>query len=233
MKKKKFESQILNYFLQKPLYHFDPLNVESESGEKKILFGNETSSFETKIKELKMTLAQQTKDFEDAILECQLDRKIQDFNVEKYYFLKQIASLESKLASQDLISNQKEYSDLRTSCNALKAKFDSLNWDKGKTLVSNFQTPKVSVSPKFYIGESSKSFPNRVSQFTTYSLQKDRKFSKKSLVYEIPTPQKILNSNDSTESDSYPHAHTQVVNFQVIKKAQDKDARYSDDENLP
>ncbi|GJZ21562.1 hypothetical protein Tco_0558601 [Tanacetum coccineum] len=40
--------------------------VESESGEKNILLENETSSFETKIKELEMTLAQQTKDFEDA-----------------------------------------------------------------------------------------------------------------------------------------------------------------------
>ncbi|GJT41229.1 hypothetical protein Tco_0941094 [Tanacetum coccineum] len=66
MKKKKFDSQISNDFLQKSLYDSDPSNVESESGEKKILFGNETSSFETKIKELEMTLAQQTKDFEDA-----------------------------------------------------------------------------------------------------------------------------------------------------------------------
>ncbi|GJW07205.1 hypothetical protein Tco_1569628 [Tanacetum coccineum] len=190
--------------------------------EKKIIFGNETSSFETKIKELEMTLAQQTKDFEDAkddfskktdkfetyfeklektrvVLERQLDRKIQDSKAEKEQFLKQIASLESKLASQDLISNQKEYSDLRTSYNILKAKFDSLNRDKGRSLVSSFQTPKVSVSLKFYTGESSKLFPKRVSQFTTYSWQKDRKFSKKPLVYETPTPQKILNSNDSSK----------------------------------
>ncbi|GKB49767.1 hypothetical protein Tco_0900520 [Tanacetum coccineum] len=57
MKKKKFESQISNDFLQKSLYD-DPSNVESESEEKKIIFGNETSSFETKIKELGMTLTQ-------------------------------------------------------------------------------------------------------------------------------------------------------------------------------
>ncbi|GJZ16172.1 hypothetical protein Tco_0551849 [Tanacetum coccineum] len=207
MKKKKFNSQISNDFLQKYLYDSDPSNVESDSGEKKIIFENETSSFETKIKELKRTLAQQTKDFEDAkdyfskktdkfqtyfkklkktkvVLERQLDRKIQDSNTEKDQFLKHIASLESKLASQDLISNQKEYSDLRTPYDALKAKFDSRNLDKGKSPVSNFQTPKVSVSPKFYTGESSKSFPKMVSQFTTYSLQKDRKFSKKPLVYK-------------------------------------------------
>ncbi|GKE24727.1 hypothetical protein Tco_1436239 [Tanacetum coccineum] len=179
--------------LQKSLYDSDPFIVESESGEKKILFRNDTSSFKTKIKELEMTLAQQTKDFEDTkvdfskktnnfetyfvklektkvVLERQLDHKIQDSNAEKDQFFKQIASLESKFASQDLISNQKEYSDLRTSYNALKAKFDSLNQDKGKSLISNFSTPKVSVSPKFYMDESSKAFPKKVSQFTTYSL---------------------------------------------------------------
>ncbi|GKC39135.1 hypothetical protein Tco_1051519 [Tanacetum coccineum] len=70
-----------------------------QSKEKKILFGNETSNFETKIKDLEMTLAQQTKDFENA--------KIQDSKAGKDQFLKQLASLESKLASEDLISNQK------------------------------------------------------------------------------------------------------------------------------
>ncbi|GJU23211.1 hypothetical protein Tco_1156553 [Tanacetum coccineum] len=118
---------------------------ELKSEEKKILFENETSSFETKIKELEMILAHQTKDFENAKVD------IRDSNVEKDQFLKQIASLESKLESQDLLSIQKEYSDLRTSYNALKAKFDSLNRDKEKSLVSNFQKSKVSVSKKIYM----------------------------------------------------------------------------------
>ncbi|GKB02023.1 hypothetical protein Tco_0830067 [Tanacetum coccineum] len=106
MKKKKFESQNSNDFLQQPLYDSDPSTVESESGEKKIIFRNETLSFETKIKELEMTLAQQTTDFEDAkvdsskktdkfesyfeklektkvVLEHQLDHKIQDSKAEK------------------------------------------------------------------------------------------------------------------------------------------------------
>ncbi|GKB54330.1 hypothetical protein Tco_0905083 [Tanacetum coccineum] len=116
MNKKKFDSRISNDFLHKSLYDSDPSNVESESGEKKILFRNETSSFETKIKELEMTLAQQTKDFEDVkvdfskktdkfetyfeklknarvVLERQLDHKIQDSKAKKDQFLKQIASL--------------------------------------------------------------------------------------------------------------------------------------------
>ncbi|GKC02762.1 hypothetical protein Tco_0994372 [Tanacetum coccineum] len=98
MKQKKFDTRISN--------DSDPSNVESESGEKKIIFGNVTSRLETKIKELEMTLAQQTKDFEDAkvdfskktdkfetyfeklentkvVLERQLDCKIQDSNAEK------------------------------------------------------------------------------------------------------------------------------------------------------
>ncbi|GJR08559.1 hypothetical protein Tco_0791211 [Tanacetum coccineum] len=76
------------------------------------------------------------------VLERQLDHKIQDSNAEKDQFLEQIASLESKLASQDLISTQKEYSELRTSYNALKEKFDALNQDKGKSQISKISTPK-------------------------------------------------------------------------------------------
>ncbi|GKB53394.1 hypothetical protein Tco_0904147 [Tanacetum coccineum] len=162
MKKKTLDSRISSDFLQKSLYDSNASNVQSESGEKKILFGNETSSFETKIKELEMTLAQQTKDFEDAkvdfskkmdkfeiyfeklenarvVLERKLDHKIQDSKAEKDQFLKQIASLESKLTSQDLISNQKQYNELRISYNALKEIFDALNREKGNSPMSTFQ----------------------------------------------------------------------------------------------
>ncbi|GJV42961.1 hypothetical protein Tco_1427497 [Tanacetum coccineum] len=190
MKKKNFESRNLNDLLQNSLYDYDPSNVESESGEKNILFENDTSSLETKIKELEMTLVQKTKDFEDAkvdfskktdkfetyfeklektkvVLERQLDRKIQDSNTKKDQFLKQIASLESKLASQDLISNQKEYSELRTSYNALKAKFDALNQNKWKSPISNFSTPKVSVSKKIYTDLYEKPYSTEIIQETT------------------------------------------------------------------
>ncbi|GJY11536.1 hypothetical protein Tco_0379721 [Tanacetum coccineum] len=77
MKKKMFDSRIFNDFLQKSSYDSDPLKVESESGKKKIIFKNETSRFETRIKELKMTLAQQTKDFEDAKVD--FSKKIDKF----------------------------------------------------------------------------------------------------------------------------------------------------------
>ncbi|GJY33367.1 hypothetical protein Tco_0417836 [Tanacetum coccineum] len=109
---------------------------------------------------------------------------------EKDHLLKQIAYLESKLASQDIRSCQKEYHELRTSYNALKVKFDSLNRQKWNINVSKASKPKESVLEKVHTGESSKPFSRRVSQFTTYSLQKDRKFSKKSQCFETFSPQK-------------------------------------------
>ncbi|GJV25706.1 hypothetical protein Tco_1378401 [Tanacetum coccineum] len=57
-------------------------------------------------------------------------------NNERGQLLKQIAFLESKLASQDIRSCKKEYHELRTSYNALKVKFDSLNRKKWNIIVS-------------------------------------------------------------------------------------------------
>ncbi|GKD90279.1 hypothetical protein Tco_1365786 [Tanacetum coccineum] len=57
-------------------------------------------------------------------------------NNERDQLLKQIASFESKLASQDIHSCQKEYHELRISYNALKVKFDSLNRKKWNINVS-------------------------------------------------------------------------------------------------
>ncbi|GJT52723.1 hypothetical protein Tco_0978880 [Tanacetum coccineum] len=116
---------------------------------------------------------------------------------EKDLLLKQNAFLESKLSSQDLRSCQKEYHELRTLYNALKVKFDSLNRTKRKTNVSKSSKPKVSVSEKIHTGEFSKPFSKRVSQFTAYSLQKDRKFSKKSQIFKTSSPQKVFNTSAS------------------------------------
>ncbi|GJX67965.1 hypothetical protein Tco_0303692 [Tanacetum coccineum] len=63
-------------------------------------------------------------------------------NNERDQLLKQIAFLESKLASQDIRSCQKEYHELRTSYNALKVKFDSLNRKKWNINVSKSSKPK-------------------------------------------------------------------------------------------
>ncbi|GJR89442.1 hypothetical protein Tco_0213453 [Tanacetum coccineum] len=122
---------------------------------------------------------------------------------EKDQLLKQISFLESKLASQDIRSCQKEYHELRTSYNALKVKFNSLNRTKRKTNVSKSSKPKVGVSEKIHTGEFSKPFPKKVSQFTTYSLQKDRKFSKKSQSFKTPTPQKVFKTSASNAMNQY------------------------------
>ncbi|GJT71144.1 hypothetical protein Tco_1030430 [Tanacetum coccineum] len=87
---------------------------------------------------------------------------------EKDQLLKQIASLKSKLVSHDLHSCKKEYHELRTSYNALKVKFDSVNQTKRKTKVSN-SSKRVSrfrtyyLQKKVHTGESSKPFSKRVS----------------------------------------------------------------------
>ncbi|GJY34860.1 hypothetical protein Tco_0419329 [Tanacetum coccineum] len=124
-------------------------------------------------------------------------------NNERDQLLKQIASLESKLASQDIRSCQKEYHELRTSYNALKVKFDSLNRKKWNINVSKSSKPKESVSEKVHTGESSKPFLRRVSQFTTYSLQKDRKFSKKSQSFETFFPQKGFKTRASNAKNQF------------------------------
>ncbi|GJU90933.1 RNA-directed DNA polymerase, eukaryota [Tanacetum coccineum] len=69
---------------------------------------------------------------------------------EKDQLLKRIAYLESKLASQDIRSCQKEYHELRTSYNALKVKFDSLNRQKWNINVSKSSKLKESVSEKVH-----------------------------------------------------------------------------------
>ncbi|GJU39498.1 hypothetical protein Tco_1192455 [Tanacetum coccineum] len=135
---------------------------------------------------------------------------------ERDQFLRLIASLELKLASQDLLSFQKEYHEFRTSYSALKVKFDSLNRTKRKTKVSNSSKPKVSVSEKVHTGESSKPFLKRVSQFTTYSLQKDRKFSKKFQTFETPTPQKgFKTSASNAKNQLFETSHSR---FTLVKQ---------------
>ncbi|GJV37543.1 hypothetical protein Tco_1410020 [Tanacetum coccineum] len=130
-------------------------------------------------------------------------------NNERDQLLKQIASLESQLASQDIRSCQKEYHELRTSYNALKVKFDSLNRKKWNINVSKSSKPKESVSEKVHTGESSKPFLRRVSQFTTYSLQKDRKFSKKSQSFETFFPKKGFKTRASNaKNQSFETSHS-------------------------
>ncbi|GJW27906.1 hypothetical protein Tco_0044781 [Tanacetum coccineum] len=70
-------------------------------------------------------------------------------NNERDQLLKQVASLESKLASQDIRSCQKEYHELRTSYIALKVTFDSLNRKNGTSMFQNFQNLKKVFRKRF------------------------------------------------------------------------------------
>ncbi|GKD90721.1 hypothetical protein Tco_1366228 [Tanacetum coccineum] len=151
--------------------------LEKESGEN--ICDNAKCEFQTKFVELEKVLTQQTKDFDDVKLE--LSNRTAKFEAYFEKLEKTKVVLERQLA---------QYHELRTSYNALKVKFDSLNRKQWNINVSKSSKPKVSVSEKVHTGESSKPFSRRVSQFTTYSLQKDRKFSKTPQSFETLTPQK-------------------------------------------
>ncbi|GJV32784.1 hypothetical protein Tco_1393184 [Tanacetum coccineum] len=155
---------------------------------------------------------------------------------EKDQLLKRIAYLESKLASQDIRSCQKEYHELRTLYNALKVKFDSLNRKRRETNVSKSSKPRESVSEKVHTGESSKPFLRRVSQFTTYSLQKDRKFSKKSQSFETFFPQKSFKTSTLKGKNQVfvtPHSRfTPVKQVWRPKQSHSKSFTYSKSEML-
>nr|GEU43764.1 hypothetical protein [Tanacetum cinerariifolium] len=117
----------------------------------------------------------------------------------------QVSELLEKLKISDqeikIVLLQKENNNLRTSYNMLKEKyetsyeklekenndlkmhykrlFDSIKRKKVVSQVFTKSIPKVNVSKKIYTGKSSKPISKKVSQFTTYSLQKDRKYLKK------------------------------------------------------
>ncbi|GJY35492.1 hypothetical protein Tco_0420870 [Tanacetum coccineum] len=126
--------------------------------------------------------------------------KVKRFDDEEKVFENKISKME-KLASQNYTTLEKENNDLRTSYNVLKEKhetsceklkkqnndlkmhykslFDSIKQKKVVSQVFTKSIPKVNVSEKVYTGKSSKPISRKVSQFTTYSLQKDRKYLKK------------------------------------------------------
>ncbi|GJX24970.1 hypothetical protein Tco_0231266 [Tanacetum coccineum] len=99
-----------------------------------------------------------------------------------------IASLESKLASQDIHSCQKEYHELRTSYNALKVKFDALNRKKWNINVSKSSKPKESVLEKVHTEMLSMQNKNDSASI----INKNRRFSN-----EAKTNFQNVSSNDN------------------------------------
>nr|GEY00908.1 outer membrane protein porin [Tanacetum cinerariifolium] len=168
-------------------------------GDKVKRFGDEKKVFENKISTLEKDLAQRVKDFND--VKTELSRRTDKFETYFANLEKENALLKSQLASQNYTSLQKENNDLRTSYNVLKEEyeisfvklekeknelkmhykrlFDSIKQKNVASQVFTKSIPKVNVSDKIYTDESSKPISKKVSQFTTYSLQKDRKYLKK------------------------------------------------------
>ncbi|GJZ39570.1 hypothetical protein Tco_0586133 [Tanacetum coccineum] len=165
---------------------------ELNMGSRENVCDNAKCELQTKIVELEKVLTQQTKDFNDVKLE--LSNRTAKFEA---YF--------EKLEKTKVILERQfaQYHELRTSYNALKVKFDSLNRQKWNINVSKASKPKESVLEKVHTGESSKPFSRRVSQFTTYSLQKDRKFSKKSQRFETFSPQKGFKTRASHAKNQF------------------------------
>ena len=91
----------------------------------------------------------------------------------------------------------------------------------------------MSVSKKVYTGKSSRPrpFSKKVSQFTTYSLQKGRKFSKKQNFSETLTPPKFSRSNMSHEESS--RLQTPQSSFTRVKQVWKPKQSPSNSEMLP
>ncbi|GJY30566.1 hypothetical protein Tco_0414061 [Tanacetum coccineum] len=177
-------------------------------GDKVKRFDDEKMVFENKISKMEKVLAQRVKDFydvktelskrtdkfetyfanlekENALLKSQLASQnytsLQKENNDlrtSYHVLKEKFDQVSKRIEKYETSCEeleKENNDLKMHYKRL---FDSIIQKKVDFQVFTKSIPKVNVSDKIYTGESSKPILKKVSQFTTYSLQKDRKYLK-------------------------------------------------------
>ncbi|GKB96004.1 hypothetical protein Tco_0982141 [Tanacetum coccineum] len=174
-------------------------DLKQRNGDKVKFFDKEKKMFKTKISKLEKVLAQRVKEFDD--VKTELSRRTDKFETYFANLEKENGLLKSQLTSQNYTSLQKENNDLRTSYNVFKEKyensceklekenddlkmhykrlFDSIKQKKIVYHVFTKSIPKVNVSKKIYTGKSSKPISKQLSQFTTYSLQKDRKYLKK------------------------------------------------------
>ncbi|GJR05978.1 hypothetical protein Tco_0528962 [Tanacetum coccineum] len=199
MIEKEYESKVSKISITSSTIETQNLELVKEIGDKVKRFDDEKKVFETKISKLEKVLAQRVKDFDD--VKTELSKRTDKFETYFANLEKENALLKSQLASQNYTSLQKENNDLRTSYNVLKEKyetsceklekenndlkmhykrlFDSIKQKKVVSQVFTKSIPKVNVSEKIYTGKSSKPISRKVSQFTTYSLQKDRKYLKK------------------------------------------------------
>ncbi|GKC45531.1 hypothetical protein Tco_1063253 [Tanacetum coccineum] len=204
MIEKEYESNVSKISITSSTCETKNLELVKEMGDKVKRFDDEKKVFESTISKLEKELAQRVKDFDD--VKTELSKRTDKFEMYFSNLEKENALLKSQLASQNYTSLQKENNDLRTSYNVLKEThetfcenlekenndlkmhykrlFDSIKQKKVVSQVFTKSIPKVNVSEKIYTGKSSKPISRNVSQFTTYSLQKDRKYLKKQHSFE-------------------------------------------------
>ncbi|GJZ68124.1 hypothetical protein Tco_0631364 [Tanacetum coccineum] len=204
MIEKEYESNVSKISITSSTFETKNLELVKEMGDKVKRFDDEKKVFESTISKLEKELAQRVKDFDD--VKTELSKRTDKFEMYFANLEKENALLKSQLASQNYTSLQKENNDLRTSYNVLKEThetfcenlekenndlkmhykrlFDSIKQKKVVSQVFTKSIPKVNVSEKIYTGKSSKPISRNVSQFTTYSLQKDRKYLKKQHSFE-------------------------------------------------
>nr|GFA23527.1 hypothetical protein [Tanacetum cinerariifolium] len=193
--------------------------IKKEIGDTVKCFDAEKKVFENEISKLEKVLEQRVKDFDE--INTELSKRTDKFETYFANLEKENALLKSQLASQNYTSLQKENNDLRTSYNELKKKheadceklekendelkmhykrlFDLIKQKKAASQVFTKLIPKVNVSDKIHTGESLKPISKKVSQFTTYSLQKDRKYLKKQHSFETFVFQNHMKNESSKQ----------------------------------
>ncbi|GJY52366.1 hypothetical protein Tco_0443213 [Tanacetum coccineum] len=219
MIEQKYESNMSKISITSSTIETKNLELVKEIRDKVKRFDEEKKVFENKISKLEKVLAQRVHDSDD--VKTELSRRTDKFETYFANLEKENVLLKSQLASQNYTSLQKENNDLRTSYNVLKEKyenscenfeeenndlkmhykrlFDSIKQKKVVPQVFTKSIPKVNVSKNIYTGKSSKPILKKVSQFTTYSLQKDRKYLKKQYSSETFYFQKHVKNKSSKQ----------------------------------
>ncbi|GJT14809.1 hypothetical protein Tco_0873515 [Tanacetum coccineum] len=219
MIEQEYESNVSKISITSSTIETKNLEHVKEMGDKVKRFDDEKKVFENKISKMEKVLTQRVKDFDD--VKTKLSKRTDKFETYFANLEKENALLKSQLASQNYTLLQKENNDLRTSYNVLKEKHEFFceklekeNNDlkmhykrlvdsiKQKNVVSQIFTKsitKVNGSEKIYTGKSSKPISKKVSQFTTYSLQKDRKYLKKQHSFKTFTSQNHVKNEISKQ----------------------------------
>ncbi|GKC96663.1 hypothetical protein Tco_1162105 [Tanacetum coccineum] len=241
MIEKEYESNVSKISITSSTFETKNLELVKEMGDKVKRFDDEKKVFESTISKLEKELAQRVKDFDD--VKTELSKRTDKFEMYFANLEKENALLKSQLASQNYTSLQKENNDLRTSYNVLKEKYENsceifekennnlkmhykrlFDLIKQKKVVSQVFTKsilKVNVSDKIYTGESSKPILKKDSQFTTYSLQKDRKYLKKQ------HSSKIFASQNRVKNESSKQVWKRKKNISKRLKYSSKDENVS------